>query len=184
MGPAALDERMIHVTALIHEKAEIDRATVSIGRLSRVWQFASVIRHAVLGEHCNIASCAIIDGGRLGDRCVVGHGAFVGPGTVIEADVFVAPGVSFCNDAWPSVEKAAFDMAALIDGSFVTIRIQRGASLGAHVTVLPGVTIGERAMIAAGAVVTRNVPPDFLWKRDGTAVRIDADPPARRMRRA
>lgn len=175
---------MIHVTAVIHEKAEVDRASVSIGRLSRIWQFASVTRRAVIGERCNIASCAIVDGARLGDRCVVGHGAFVGPGIEIEDDVFVAPGVSFCNDAWPSVAKTGFDMAALIGGGFVTTRVQRGASLGAHVTVLPGITIGERAMIAAGSVVTRNVPSDFLWKRDGTAVRIDAGMPARRMRHA
>lgn len=175
---------MIHVTAMIHESAEIDRATVSIGRLSRVWQFASVIRRALIGEECRIASCAIVDGARVGDRCIVSHGAFIDPGIEIEADVFIGPHVSLCNDAWPRVSKDGFDIAALIDGSFVTTRIQRGASLGANVVVLPGVTIGERAMIAAGAVVTRNVPPDFLWKRDGTTVLIDPDLPRRRMRRA
>lgn len=175
---------MIHVTAMIHPRAEVDRDAVSIGRLSKVWQFASVIRNAVIGAECKVGSCATVDGATLGDRSIVSHGAFIDPGVEIEADVFIGPNVALCNDAWPRVSKDGFDMASLIDGTFVTIRIQRGASLGAGVIVLPGITIGERAMIAAGSVVTRNVPSDFLWKRDGTAVRIDDDLPTRRMRRA
>jgi acetyltransferase-like isoleucine patch superfamily enzyme len=81
--------------------------------------------------------------------------------------------VSLCNDAWPRVSKEHFDIAKMISGEFVTTVICDGASLGANVVVLPGVTIGERAMIGAGSIVTRNVPQDCLYRRDGTWVQIN-----------
>lgn len=174
---------MIHPAALIHHLAHIDE-TATVGPLSRVWQFASVIRRAVIGEQCNIASASIVDGARIGNRCIVGHGAFAGPGTEIEDDVFIGPGAIACNDAWPRVTKDDFDMTGLIDGSIVTVRIQRGASIGAGAVILPGITVGMNAMVAAGATVTRNVPHDFLWKRDGTAEGIDPEAPMLRIRRA
>lgn len=172
---------MIDAAALLHELAHIDRETVSIGRLSRVWQFASVIRNARVGEACNIASCAIIDGAAIGDRCLIGHGAFIGPGSRLGDDVFVGPGVVICNDPWPRTDKSGwFARADLSPGGIVTARIEDGASIGANVTVLPGVAIGAGAMIAAGAVVGRNVPALTLFRRDGAILPID---PARVPRR-
>jgi acetyltransferase-like isoleucine patch superfamily enzyme len=175
---------MIHITAMVHPRAEVDRETVSIGRLTRVWQFASVIRGAKIGAECSIASCATVDGARLGDRCIISHGAFIDPGIEIGDDVFVGPSVALCNDAWPRTSKDGFDMKSLISGEFVTTRILAGASLGAGVIVLPGITVGVGAMIAAGAIVTRDVPAVCLWKRDGSVVPIDPGRPVRRMRAA
>lgn len=169
--------------AQIHPLAHVQEGT-EIGARTKVWQFASVIRSARIGVDCGIASCAIVDGSRIGDRCIVSHGAFIDPGIQIGNDVFIGPFVAMCNDAWPLVDKTGFDMNAFIQGWVVTTRIERGASVGARVVILPGVVIGEGAMIAAGAVVDRDVPPRYLFKRDGTMVVIDSARPIRRMRRA
>jgi UDP-2-acetamido-3-amino-2,3-dideoxy-glucuronate N-acetyltransferase len=159
-------------TAEIHAQAECDHDTY-IGAGTRVWQFASVIRGARIGEDCSIASCAIVDGGRLGDRVIISHGAFIDPGILIGSDVFVGPHVSMCNDGWPRASKEGFRMDLLLSGELITTRIEDGASIGANAVLLAGVMIGRSAMIAAGAVVTRNVPPWHLFKRDGKIVEID-----------
>ena len=172
----------IDPSAQIHDFAEI--GDCFIGARTRVWQFASVIRMARIGDDCSIASCAIVDGARVGDRTIVSHSAFIDPGIVIGSDVFIGPNVNLCNDAWPRSNKEGFDMAALISGEFVTTKIEDGASLGAGVTVLPGMTIGANAMIAAGATVTQSVPPGTLYKRDGNMTAIDTAKQVRRMRRA
>lgn len=173
---------MIDHTARIHPRAEVHDSI--IGARTKVWQFATVIRDAHVGEDCSIASCAIVDGADLGDRTIVSHGAFIDPGIVIGSDVFIGPGVKLCNDAWPRADKTGFDMAALISHDLVTTRIEDGASLGAGVIVLPGIVIGRDAMIAAGAVVTQNVPANHLYKRDGSMVMIDPARKVERMRRA
>jgi UDP-2-acetamido-3-amino-2,3-dideoxy-glucuronate N-acetyltransferase len=182
-GPLGVvrNDRRIDESAFVHRHACVDQ-TVAIGARSRVWQFASVVRGAAIGEDCSIASCAIVDGAELGDRVIVSHGAFIDPGIRIGNDVFIGPHVSLCNDAWPRVDKTGFDMDALISGEFVTMEISSGASLGAGVVVLPGIQIGEGAMIAAGSVVTRGVPRNHLYKRDGTVVKIDPSRMIARMR--
>jgi UDP-2-acetamido-3-amino-2,3-dideoxy-glucuronate N-acetyltransferase len=168
--------------ALIHEKAHVEGA--QIGARTKVWQFASVIRNARIGEDCSIATGAIVDGARLGARVIVSHGAFIDPGIVIGNDVFIGPHVDLCNDAWPRVEKTGFDIAALISGDLVTTRIEDGASLGAGVIVLPGIIIGAGAMVAAGSVVECSVPPAHLHKRNGMVVPIDPSRIVKRMRSA
>lgn len=148
----------------IHPKAHVEGATLGAG--TKVWQFATVIRGTVLGEDCTVAAGACLDGPRLGDRCIVSPGVDIGPGFEIGDDVFLGPGVVLCNDAWPRTHKEGWDAEALRNGA-VCVRIGNGASLGAHAVVMPGVTIGEGAMIAAGSVVTGDVPAGALWQRDG-----------------
>jgi len=156
---------MIHPTAFIHPRAHAEGVT--IGAHTKVWQFASVIRGTVLGIGCTVASGATLDGPIIGDRCIVSPGVDIGPGFQIGDDVFVGPGVVLCNDAWPRTHKTGWDVEALRRRGAVCVRIGNGASLGAHAVVMPGVTIGEGAMIAAGAVVTHEVPAGALWQRDG-----------------
>lgn len=161
---------MIDPTAYVHPKAHVDGAT--IGPRTRVWQFASVIRGARLGEDCNVASAATLDGCHFGDRVIVCQGVAAGPGFLIGNDVFIGPNVTLCNDAWPRVDKAGFDAQRLRAGAW-TIVVGDGASIGANAVILPGVTIGAGAMVAAGAVVDRPVPDRHLWRRDGRCVPID-----------
>lgn len=143
-----------------------------------VWQFASVIRGARLGEFCTVGSCAIVDAARIGRACSIGHGAQLHPGLHAGDEVFFGPGCIVCNDPWPRVRKGDFDMAQIMAG-LVVVRIADRASIGAGAIVLPGRTIGENAMIAAGAVVDCDVPCDHLFKRDGTVVPIGRRPISR-----
>lgn len=153
-----------------HELAHIGEAT--IGERTRVWQFASVIRGAIIGDDCNVGSCSIVDAAVTGNRCSIGHGAQLHPGTKIGNGVFVGPGAIFCNDRWPRIAKDGFDIDALLSGRFVTIAVENGVSIGAGVMVLPGVRIGAGSVIAMGARVTKSVPPYSIYKRDDTIVGI------------
>lgn len=170
----------IDPTAFIHSRAHVEGST--IGARTKVWQFASVIRGTVLGSDCNVASCATLDGSRFGDRCIIGQGASIGPGFVIGNDVFIGPNVTFCNDRWPCTDKRGFDAEALRDG-FITICIGHGVSIGANAVILPGVEIGPGAMIAAGSVVNRSVPPHHLFIKNRIEP-IGSDRDFTRMRRA
>jgi len=174
---------VIDPTAYFHPRAHADDS-VTIGARTRVWQFASVIRSAVVGMDCTLATCSIVDGARLGNGCIVSHGAFIDPGINIGDDVFIGPHVSLCNDAWPRTVKTHFNIDLLISGEFVTTKILDGASVGANAVVLPGITIGKRALVAAGAVVDRSVPPDCIFKRNGSIIKIDFERLGRRMREA
>lgn len=176
-----MKQAVIDPTAEVHPEAHIGFA--QIGARTRVWQFASVIRGAVVGEDCSIATQAIVDGSIMGHRCIVSHGAFVDPGMRIHDDVFIGPHVSLCNDFWPRTDKDGwFDMADLVSGKITVIEIASGASIGANAVVLPGITIGYGAMVAAGAVVTQDVPPLHLYRRDGSMTRIASTRPVNRMR--
>jgi UDP-2-acetamido-3-amino-2,3-dideoxy-glucuronate N-acetyltransferase len=152
---------------VIHPHAHVENST--IGKGTKVWQFASVIRGADVGEDCNIASSAIIDGAILGDGCLIGHGSSINPGTRLGDNVFVGPLVTICNDRWPRVGKDGFDVTELLTGK-TTVDIGDGVSIGAGAQVLPGVMIGEGAVIAAGSTVIRNVKANYLHKRNGEVV--------------
>lgn len=156
----------VHHFAYVHPMACVDE-TVQIGPGTKVWQFATVIRGAVLGLDCTVAATACLDGPVIGDRCIVSPGVDIGPGFVIEDDVFIGPHVVLCNDFWPRTHKRGFDYDALRSGKIVSIRVCDGASIGAGARIMPGVTIGKGAMVAANAVVTANVPEGCLWTRDG-----------------
>lgn len=172
---------MISRQARVHPMAHVERST--IGARTAVWQFASVIRGAIVGEDCSIATASIVDGSRLGDRSIVSHGAFIDPGMLIGKDVFIGPNVSLCNDYWPRTSKQGwFDIHDLTSGKLAVTVIEDGASLGAGVIVMPGMVIGARAMIAAGAVVTKDVPADALYRRDGIISKIDPSRVPNRMR--
>ncbi len=171
---------MIHETAFIHPKAHVEGA--KIGARTKVWQFASVIRGTILGADCVVAAGACLDGPLFGDRCIISPGVDIGPGFLIGDEVFIGPNVVLANDAWPRTHKEGWDAEQFRNG-LITVRVASGASIGANAVILPGLKIGERAMIAAGAVVTQDVPADYLCTRDGYVYPITSNP-KRRMREA
>ena len=160
---------------MIHKKAEVKNATLGEG--CHVWQFASVVRGAVLGENVTVASCAIVDGAHVGAGSIICHGASVHPGVHIGRDVFVGPGTTICNDSWPRAHKNGWEVP-----SQPVVIIRDGASIGANCVVLPGVTIGEGAMIAAGTTVSRDVDPHCLMGPSGHQGPIGRDADKVRMR--
>jgi UDP-2-acetamido-3-amino-2,3-dideoxy-glucuronate N-acetyltransferase len=124
----------------------------SIGPRTRIWAFAHVMEGAVVGADCNICDHAFIESGAwIGDRVTVKNNVLVWDKVMVEDEVFLGPSVVFTNDPNPRV---AFKKTP---EQFTPTFVRRGASLGANATILCGVTIGEQAMIGAGAVVTRDV---------------------------
>jgi acetyltransferase-like isoleucine patch superfamily enzyme len=151
-------------TAFIHHKAHVQDS--SIGARTKVWQFASITRGTVLGEDCNIAPFAVLDGAKFGNGCIISMHVAMGPGFEVGDRVFIGPSVVFCNDGWPTVSKEGFDADKLRNG-FVTIRVGDDAGIGAGAVILPGVTIGKGAFVAAGAVCDRSIPEYHLFTRTG-----------------
>ena len=144
----------------VHPNAICDSEQVGPG--TRIWAFAHVMKGAVVGCDCNIGGHAFIESGaRIGDRVTVKNQAMVWNGVEIGDDVFIGPGVSFTNDLCPRSARMrhAAVAARYADQArwLARTRVEIGASLGARCTILPGVTVGAYAMVAAGAVVTRDV---------------------------
>ncbi|MEJ8571246.1 DapH/DapD/GlmU-related protein [Microbaculum marinum] len=173
---------MIDPSAFVHSKAHVD-PECSVGKRTRIWQFATVIRGTELGADCNVASCATLDGPIFGDRCIICPGVHIGPGFLIGNDCFIGPNVVLCNDRWPRVDKDGFDMEALRAGGYAVV-LRDGASIGANAVVLPGVVIGRNALVGAGAVASRNVPDEKVLLRTGELLDIPMSERCERMRLA
>jgi len=123
-----------------------------VGAGTRIWAFAHVLAGASIGEDCNICDGVFIEGGVVvGDRVTVKCGVQLWDGVVLEDDVFVGPNATFTNDPFPRSRQWHETNPETI--------VRAGASIGANATILPGLEIGLEAMVGAGAVVTRSVPP-------------------------
>lgn len=137
----------------IHALADVQ--SIAIGAGTRIWQFVIVLAGAKIGDDCNICShCLIESDVVIGDRVTVKSGVQLWDGLRVGDDVFIGPNVSFANDRFPRSKKAPT--------KFLQTVVEAGASIGSGATVLPGVTVGRNAMVAAGAVVTRSVPPNAI----------------------
>lgn len=123
-----------------------------IGSGTRVWAFAHILPGAVIGADCNICDQTFIENDVvLGDRVTVKCGVQLWDGVTVEDDVFIGPNATFTNDPFPRSRQ--------YPAAFTRTVIKKGASIGANATLLPGVIIGKYAMVGAGAVVTKDVPP-------------------------
>ena len=123
----------------------------NIGKGSRIWAFTHVLPQAKIGQDCNVCDHVFIENDVvIGDRVTIKCGVQIWDGISIADDVFIGPNATFTNDRFPR--------SKVYPDSFDRTVISKGASLGANCTILPGITIGENAMIGAGAVVTRSVP--------------------------
>lgn len=135
--------------SFIHPSADV--AECQIGQGTRIWQFVVVLKGAKIGVECNICAQTLIEGNVvLGDRVTVKSGVQIWDGSVIGNDVFIGPNATFSNDIYPRSKQ--------YPTQFYGVTVHDGASIGANATLLPGVTIGARAMVGAGAVVTKDVP--------------------------
>lgn len=138
----------------VHEKGIVEPGA-KIGKGTRVWAFAHVLAGAVIGEDCNICDHVFIENDVvIGNRVTIKSGVQVWDGITLEDDVFVGPNATFTNDHFPRSKQRP--------ERFARTMVQRGASIGANGTILPGITIGINAMVGAGAVVTRDVPPNAI----------------------
>lgn len=137
--------------AIAHPTAEIEEGA-EIGAGTRIWHHDHIRAGARIGSGCNLGRNVFVDVGvRIGDRVKVQNNVSVFRGVTLDDDVFVGPSAVFTNDRFPR--------AVSPDWELVPTHVRRGASIGANATVVCGVEIGEYAVVAAGAVVTRSVRP-------------------------
>lgn len=127
----------------IFQPALVNLYGCTIGADTKIGAFVEIQKNAVIGVRCKISS----------------H-SFICEGVTLEDEVFVGHGVMFTNDRFPRATNPDGSLQTEADWSVEPTRVRRRASLGSNVTVVAGVTIGERALVGAGAVVTKDVP-DF-----------------------
>ena len=142
--------------------ADVD-ARATIGSGTTVWHLAQVREHAVIGADCVIGRGAYIGTGVVvGDRCKIQNLALVYEPTTLEDGVFIGPGAVLTNDLHPRAITEDGALKTVSDWKAVGVTVRRGASIGARAVCIAPVTIGEWAMVAAGAVVSRDVPAHAL----------------------
>lgn len=123
----------------------------NIGKETRIWQFVVILPDAKIGDECNICShCLIENDVIVGNQVTIKSGVQLWDSIRIEDNVFIGPNVTFTNDLFPR--------SKIYPEQFLQTIIKTGASIGANATILPGITVGENAMVGAGSVVTKDVP--------------------------
>ena len=138
-----------HATAIIDPGCQI-------GNYTKIWHFSHIMSGCILGENCNIGQNVVISPHvKLGNNVKVQNNVSVYTGVICEDDVFLGPSCVFTNVVNPRsfiVRKEKFQATL----------VKKGATIGANATIVCGHTIGEYAMVGAGAVVTKDVPPHAL----------------------
>jgi acetyltransferase-like isoleucine patch superfamily enzyme len=149
-----LDYRGVQIGhhSIIRSEAVIYR-DVEIGNYVRTGHKVLIRERCRIGDHVLVGTNVVIDNDTtIGNRVSIQSTVYIPTNTVIEDWVFIGPNAVFTNDRFP----------VRIKGPLNAPRIKRGASIGGNATILPGVVVGERSIVAAGAVVTRDVPPLHL----------------------
>ena len=133
-----------------HELAIVE--SNNIGTDTRIWAFAHVLPGAKIGSNCNVCDHTFIENDVvIGNNVTIKCGVYIWDAMRIEDDVFIGPNATFTNDKFPRSKKKP--------DKFLPIVLKKGCSIGANATILPEVTIGENAMIGAGVIVTKDIPP-------------------------
>lgn len=138
---------------MIHKLADVQ--SEKIGKDTKIWQFCVVLPNAEIGENCNICSgCFIENDVKIGNNVTIKNNVQLWDGITIEDNVFIGANTTFTNDKYPRSKQ--------YPDEFLTTVVKKGATLGANSTILPGLVIGENAMVGAGSVVTKDVPDNAV----------------------
>ena len=146
----------------IHETAVVDEPC-TIGADTRIWHFCHICAGATIGENSSLGQNVMVAGGAvIGNNVKIQNNVSIYAGVTIEDDVFVGHGVMFTNNLYPRATRDDGGLQAEQDWRQIDTRICEGASIGSNATILAGITVGARAIIGAGAVVTRSVAPHAI----------------------
>jgi UDP-2-acetamido-3-amino-2,3-dideoxy-glucuronate N-acetyltransferase len=155
MLPALMAAR-VHPTSVVADSA-------ALGDGTQIWLFCQVRENARIGDRCIFGKGVYVDTGVVvGNDVKVQNNVSIFAGVTIEDGVFVGPHVCFTNDKVPRAVNADMTLKSADDWHVAPTLVKAGASLGANATIVCGVTIGRWAMVASGAVVTRDVPDHAL----------------------
>lgn len=151
------------VAVRIHPTADVSK-TATVGDGTQIWHEAQVREGARVGKHCRLGKGVYVDVNvSVGDYCKIQNRASIYQGVTIGNRVFVGPHACFTNDLFPRATRPDWRKydgeERMAQWEIVRTVVEDGASIGANATILCGITIGESAMVGAGAVVTKDVPP-------------------------
>jgi acetyltransferase-like isoleucine patch superfamily enzyme len=137
-------------------------ADVKLGKDVKLSKFINLYGCEV-GDECKIGAFVEIQkNAKVGSRCKISSHTFVCEGVTIEDDVFIGHGVTFINDPYPRSTTTDGQLQTESDWKVETTVIKKGASIGSGATILSNVTVGERAIVGAGSVVTKDVPANAI----------------------
>jgi len=152
----ALAPVYIHPTAEVAPEAQIGAGT-------RIWRQAHIREHAVIGESCNIGKGVYIETRvKIGSRVKIQNHVSIFEGVTLEDGVFVGPHVCFTNDLHPRAITPDGNLKTAGDWQITPTLVRYGASIGAGAVIVCGITVGAFALVGAGAIVTKDVPPHAL----------------------
>ena len=139
---------------MVHSLA--DCRNNNIPESTRIWQYCVIFPDCQIGENCNICANVLIENDVfIGNNVTIKSGVQLWDGVRLQDNVFIGPNVTFTNDVFPRSGNKDYTMLQTL--------VCRDASIGANSTILPGITIGEGAMIGAGSVVTKDIPSGEIW---------------------
>ncbi|HXB60750.1 MAG TPA: acyltransferase [Candidatus Acidoferrales bacterium] len=137
-------------------------ADVRLGKNVRIYDFTNLYG-CEIGDDVKIGTFVEIQkGAKIGSRCKISSHTFICEGVTLEDEVFVGHNVVFINDRHPRATNNKGQMQSEADWNCISTLVRRGASIGSGAILLCGITVGENAIIGAGSVVTRDVPPDTI----------------------
>lgn len=143
-----MDSTKIHPSAEVSAKAKIGKGTI-------IWRHCHIRENVIIGINCILGKDVYVDYDvKIGNRVKIQNGVSVYHGVTIEDDVFLGPHMVFTNDLYPR--------AFINDFKLYPTKVKKGASIGANSTIICGTTIGEYAMVGAGSVVSKDIPPQTL----------------------
>jgi UDP-2-acetamido-3-amino-2,3-dideoxy-glucuronate N-acetyltransferase len=147
---------VIHPSSVVSEKAVVGNGT-------RIWLFCQVREGARIGKDCILGKGVYVDSDVvIGDKVKIQNNASIYLGVTIEDGVFIGPHVCFTNDKVPRAVNPDMSLKGASEWTLAKTRVMAGATLGANATIVCGVTIGRWAIVAAGSVVTADVPDHAL----------------------
>ncbi len=132
---------------------------VKLGQRVRIYGFTNLYG-CEIGDDVKIGTFVEIQkGAKIGHRCKISSHSFICEGVTLEDEVFVGHNVTFTNDLYPRATNGAGQLQSETDWKCIPTLVKKGASIGSGATLLCGITVGEHAIIGAGSVVTKDVPP-------------------------
>ena len=143
-----------------NEKQSLNNVT--LGKDVRIFNFVNAYGCSIDDNSKVGAFVEIQKGAFIGKNCKISSHTFICEGVHIEDNVFIGHGVMFTNDLFPRSTNPDGSQQTEADWKVVETHVKKGASIGSNATILCGITIGENALVGAGAVVTKNVPPNTV----------------------
>src|SRR5438876_7591682 len=135
---------------------------VKLGKGVRIYGFTNLYG-CEIGDDVRIGAFVEIQkGAKVGNRCKISSHSFICEGVILEDEVFIGHNVTFINDLYPRATNADGQLQSEADWKCIPTLVKKGASIGSSATLLCGITVGEYAIVGAGSVVTKDVPPNSV----------------------